>query len=559
MKTVLCIVILLGLLTVRFQGAQRAKRDKLRQSLLASFGEEGSSEVFSAKRKKSLEDALGRHTLKQPLDEITWKDLDMDRVYERINTCCCAAGEEYLYYALHETGFSVAELEEEEFLATAFAKRPTERTELMLLLKDLGFPGEYSLGDYLEYITGGEKTSAVKEIIPLVLYPVFLVICFFQAPLGVGLMLALIAYQVFTYFSGKAKVLPYLTGLSYLVRLIRSCKEISDLSFTQISPEQEILKNGYETLKSADGAGSFVLKSSEGGQMLGSGSGPVEVLISYLNLLFHLDLIAYRKVMILFSGKKELLLNLLHTVGRLDAGVAVAAFRASLRNGWCKPEFSDSDHPEIRLEGGYHYLLKHPVRGSITTNKGILITGSNASGKSTFLRMVALNAVLAQTIHTALATRYEAPFFRIYSSIALTDDLAGGDSYFMVEIKAIKRILDASESEGRPVLCFVDEVLRGTNTAERIAASTEILREMAQRRILVFAATHDRELTEYLKDSMENYHFEEKLEGKDISFSYELLPGPATTKNAILLLRQCEFPESLVLRAEKLSQSLEET
>jgi DNA mismatch repair ATPase MutS len=129
----------------------------------------------------------------------------------------------------------------------------------------------------------------------------------------------------------------------------------------------------------------------------------------------------------------------------------------------------------------------------------------------------------------------------------------------MVEIKAIKRILDASESEGRPVLCFVDEVLRGTNTAERIAASTEILREMAQRRILVFAATHDRELTEYLKDSMENYHFEEKLEGKDISFSYELLPGPATTKNAILLLRQCEFPESLVLRAEKLSQSLEET
>jgi DNA mismatch repair ATPase MutS len=385
------------------------------------------------------------------------------------------------------------------------------------------------------------------------------VICFFQAPLGVGLMLALIAYQVFTYFSGKAKVLPYLTGLSYLVRLIRSCKEISDLSFTQISPEQEILKNGYETLKSADGAGSFVLKSSEGGQMLGSGSGPVEVLISYLNLLFHLDLIAYRQVMILFSGKKELLLNLLHTVGRLDAGVAVAAFRASLRNGWCKPEFSDSDHPEIRLEGGYHYLLKHPVRGSITTNKGILITGSNASGKSTFLRMVALNAVLAQTIHTALATRYEAPFFRIYSSIALTDDLAGGDSYFMVEIKAIKRILDASESEGRPVLCFVDEVLRGTNTAERIAASTEILREMAQRRILVFAATHDRELTEYLKDSMENYHFEEKLEGKDISFSYELLPGPATTKNAILLLRQCEFPESLVLRAEKLSQSLEET
>ncbi|MCR4897357.1 MAG: hypothetical protein K5891_11340 [Lachnospiraceae bacterium] len=559
MKTVLCIVILLGLLTVRFRGAQRAKREKLRQSLLASFGEEGSPEVFSAKRKKSLEDALGRNTLKQPLDEITWKDLGMEEVYERINTCCCAAGEEYLYYALHETGFNTEELEESEFLTTAFAENPTERTELMLLLKGLGFPGEYSLGDYLEFITRGEKTSAAKEIIPLALYPVFLGICFWMPPAGVGLMLVLIAYQVFTYFSRKAGVLAYLTGLSYLVRLIRSCKEIAALNFPQIHPEQEILQQGYESLKAADSAGSFVLKSSEGGQMLGSGSGPVEVLISYLNLLFHLDLIAYRKVSLTFSGKKELLLTLLHTVGRLDAGIAVAAFRASLRNGWCEPVLEESSEAQIRLEGGYHYLLKHPVRGSITTGKGILITGSNASGKSTFLRMVALNAVLAQTIHTALATRYEAPYFRIFSSIALTDDLAGGDSYFMVEIKAIKRILDASESAGRPVLCFVDEVLRGTNTAERIAASTEILREMAERRILVFAATHDRELTEYLKDTMENYHFEEKLEGSDISFSYELLPGPATTKNAILLLRQCGFPEGLVLRAEKLSQSLEES
>ena len=88
-----------------------------------------------------------------------------------------------------------------------------------------------------------------------------------------------------------------------------------------------------------------------------------------------------------------------------------------------------------------------------------------------------MNALLAQTVHTCAAVSYEAPFYRIYSSMSLRDDLAGGDSYYMVEIKSIKRILDQVERAGeRPVLCFVDEVLRGTNTVERIAASTQIMK-----------------------------------------------------------------------------------
>lgn len=91
----------------------------------------------------------------------------------------------------------------------------------------------------------------------------------------------------------------------------------------------------------------------------------------------------------------------------------------------------------------YHPLIDNPVCNSITTKGNVLLTGSNASGKSTFLKTIAINSILAQTIGTSLSKEYIAPVYRIYSSMALRDDLANSDSYYIVEIKSLKRILDA--------------------------------------------------------------------------------------------------------------------
>lgn len=86
------------------------------------------------------------------------------------------------------------------------------------------------------------------------------------------------------------------------------------------------------------------------------------------------------------------------------------------------------------------------------------------------------------------------------------------------------------------MLCFVDEVLRGTNTVERISASTEILKSLSAEQVLCFAATHDVELTELLAKEYDNYHFEEEIVEGDVRFNYRLLTGKATTRNAIKLL-----------------------
>ena len=129
----------------------------------------------------------------------------------------------------------------------------------------------------------------------------------------------------------------------------------------------------------------------------------------------------------------------------------------------------------------------------------------------------------------------------------------------MVEIRSLKRIRDAAGAGDLPVLALIDEVLRGTNTAERIAASTEILKDLAGRDTLVFAATHDRELTESLAETYENCHFEETWDGKDVTFSYRLHEGPATTRNAIRLLGAVGFDPEVTSRAEALAEDFEKT
>jgi len=100
-------------------------------------------------------------------------------------------------------------------------------------------------------------------------------------------------------------------------------------------------------------------------------------------------------------------------------------------------------------------------------------------------------------------------------------------------------------------LCFVDEVLRGTNTVERIAASTQVLKSLAGNNMCCFAATHDIELTSLLNDYYDNYHFEEEIRDGDIFFNYTLLDGKATTRNAIMLLEIMGYSPSIIEQARQ--------
>ncbi len=206
--------------------------------------------------------------------------------------------------------------------------------------------------------------------------------------------------------------------------------------------------------------------------------------------------------------------------------------------------------PFIDIRSLRHPLMPGAVPNDVSAGRSILLTGSNASGKSTFLKAVMTNAILAQTLCTAACASCRMSAFRPMTSMALRDDLAAGESYYIVELRSLRRILEAAQQPGLPVLSAVDEVLRGTNTIERIAASCEALLALADTGALCIAATHDLELCTLLEADFDLHHFEEQVTGDAIAFDYRLRPGPATSRNAIRLLRLMGFPDRVVDAAD---------
>jgi len=343
--------------------------------------------------------------------------------------------------------------------------------------------------------------------------------------------------------------------MAYLVRLteqVKELKEIKETNTEELSPYlNQILAASQSFASFRRGAWLIASGSSMSGDLL-------DIVMDYVRILFHVDIMKFSGMLTAVKNHGRELDSIYETIGFLDSCIAAASFRAYLETGWSVPELSPASS-DIQAENLYHPLLSEPVKNSICTTKSVLLTGSNASGKSTFLKTIAVNAILSQTIGTAVCDSYRGGFFRIYSSMALTDNLFAGESYYIVEIKSLKRIIDAAEDAGNPVLCFIDEVLRGTNTLERIAASSQLLAVLSQKPALVFAATHDLELTQILSSQYQNYHFSEEVREEDIHFDYQLKEGRAQSRNAIKLLSLLGFSEEITTEAEKRAKDFLQT
>src|SRR5262249_9800299 len=135
----------------------------------------------------------------------------------------------------------------------------------------------------------------------------------------------------------------------------------------------------------------------------------------------------------------------LQTVGEIDTAIAVASFRAGARQ-WTRPRFAEP-HAVAIFTNLSHPLIANAVPNSLALAPphGLLVTGSNMSGKSTLLRTVGVNVVLAQTIHTALAEEYDAPRYRVRSCIGRSDDLIAGKSYYLVEVESVLALVHTSQ------------------------------------------------------------------------------------------------------------------
>lgn len=473
------------------------------------------------------------------IDEITWNDLDMDRIFMLMNQTVSSAGEDYLYAMLHRPEFSEERLKERERLFCFFEKEEKTRIRCQQILTTLRKPRGLSLYQSIHVEKDCQVGSPIREILSCVLFFASLVAFMIVPAYGVFAFLAVSGINIITYLKGKEEINRYLGGFRSVMQLIGCADTLEKAGISELSEYTKRLKDCKKALGSFR-KGSFLVVNHDGME-----TGPEAVMLDYIRMMTHIDLIKFNSMMKAMREHQKEIEEMIEIFGLLDACISIASFRELLPY-YCSPKFdSDKKRAVLDVENLYHPLILEPVANSIKTTKAVLVTGSNASGKSTFLKMVAINAILAQTIHTCMATECKMSYFRVMTSMALRDDLESKESYYIVEIKSLKRILDSAKKE-TPLLCIVDEVLRGTNTIERIAASSEILASLCLPHVLSFAATHDIELTYMLEEYYTNYHFEEEVKEDDVKFNYLLKKGRVTTRNAIRLLKMTGYDDSIV-------------
>jgi DNA mismatch repair ATPase MutS len=367
---------------------------------------------------------------------------------------------------------------------------------------------------------------------------------------------ATLLFNMFIHYRTKQKIYEHLSSIRYLGKLIRCSKSMIEIKHPmlesyRIEIEQALTKVSYITKKTG---------------LLGR-EADYSYIYEYFNIIFLLEVRAFYSVLSALEKYEKQLKQIFATTGFIDSMIAIASFRAGLES-YTEPKFLKSGF-FLKIEEVVHPLLNEPVPNSISVEQGdVLVTGSNMSGKTTFLKAIGVNVVLAQTIYTCLAKEYQANFFHIMTLIGRKDNIIEGKSYYLDEIHALLRIINALEKD-IPCLCLLDEILRGTNSLERISASAEdeifrgtnslerisasaeVLLYLAKNNCYVFAATHDLELTELIVSFYKNYHFKEEVSEEDgISFNYKLLDGPSTTRNAVTLLRHVGYPNEIADRAD---------
>ncbi len=476
------------------------------------------------------------------VDDITWNDIDMDQIFMLINNTSCAIGEEYLYSVLRKVKFEEKDLLERNRLIEFFQKNADKRLQLQLALGGMGKLRNVSVHEYINRLDSLKLQSSIPHYFMAIGLIASILLIFINPAMGGMFTFGMIANNIVRYYKRKAEIDAYFTVCSYIIRLLNCIKDITKLDIPEI-------KTYIEQLETA----SIKFSQFKKGSRVVAGKNPngdiLDMFLDYERMLFHTDLIKFNTMLNCFKKNRSTLNEMFESIGTLDSMIAVASFRTSL-DYYCIPNLTANSKPFLEVEELYHPMIEEPVTNSISEHKCVLITGSNASGKSTFIKTLAINTILSQTIYTSMCKSYKASYFQVASSMALQDSIFSKESYYIVEIKSLKRILDRLNNEV-PTLCFVDEVLRGTNTLERIAASSQILYSFAQRNALCFAATHDIELTHILENHFSNYHFQEQIVDNNILFDYKLFQGRAISKNAIKLLGVMGYSEEIIENASK--------
>ncbi|MDW3197029.1 MAG: DNA mismatch repair protein MutS [Cytophagales bacterium] len=486
----------------------------------------------------------------QIIDERTLHDLDFEELFISLDRTTSCIGQQYLYAKLRvlPRDHSNSQIVEQhiEFLND----HPEEWKEAIIDLNALNDRGAY----FIQRLFFGDQLPKPKWfwLIPTMSVAVviaLLVSIFYSQAIIFALLL--ISINTIIHLWNKNNIMGYSNTIPQLLQLHKVAATLNEKGLFFGSKEK--VGSAIRALNKIWRASIFFKWESKA---LGEIAQTLEYVLDLVKGALLIEpLVLFRLLRQIESNKSDIKV-LYEAIGQLDMAISVSSWRESLPY-YCIPEFSNSPTKTWDSEKLYHPLIHQAVDNDLklSDQKSILLTGSNMSGKSTFIRTIGINALLAQTLNTACAsTLYLSPF-KIYSAIRISDDLFEHTSYYYQEVKTIKKFADESQLEQHN-LFLLDEIFKGTNTVERIASGKAVLTYLDDAINLVFCSTHDLELIDYLQENYAFYHFEEKIVNDQLTFDYLLKKGSLNHTNAIRILEINDFPNQITEEAKGLADEL---
>ncbi len=484
----------------------------------------------------------------QVLSDKTCNDLDFEELFMFLDRTTSKVGQQCFYNKLRAIPNSITDKDKKEKLIKKLTEDIDFRINTQLQLEKLNKADVF----YISSLFQEEHQEPPKWffIIRLLSFTSFfsLVMLPFNPQMFFVFLCTFIVNVGFHYWN-KRHLYKYLGSIPQLLRLNNIANNLfKEQSFKEIDPE---LPNSIRIINQVRNRMSFFrLEASLQSESEAIFWGILEL----FKIAFLLEPLLLFGVLKRLDTKRKEIENVFSFVGEIDILVSIA----SLRNGldkYCQPEISES---KLSAKSVYHPLIPDCITNTIEiSDKSILLTGSNMSGKTSFIRTIGLNMITGLTINTCFAELMSIPKLRIYSAIRISDDLMNDKSYYFEEVLTIKEMIEKS-SNGKPNLFLLDEIFKGTNTVERISAGKAVLSTLSKNNNIVFVSTHDIELTDMLSDEYELYHFSEIVKDNNVDFDYKLKEGKLKNRNAIRILQINNYPNDLINEAIEISKRMDE-
>lgn len=457
------------------------------------------------------------------VDEITEEDLLLKPFIEKYDNTLTSCGSEVFKHWLYSVK-SKAEIQniqkDLEYLETTGNAGLLEN----LLLKKAG---KQKTGNFVRDLWNGFSVSSwiINHFYLLFFLNLFLNVtgCFlFQK----YIVLFIIFFFLFNFllFILTNKMVSHITAsIGYFFNLCGTLKKIDKQTDLTLSLE----KPDYKKFSKIQFYSVF-FKEGIGGPSSGD---PASILLDYLRIFFAAELYSFCRVKKLLLLNIEDLRNIYLYIGYLDC--LLNNLRIMKEHNCCFSKISDNS--KIVFKNMNHPLLENSIGQTKEISTNLIVTGLNMSGKTTFMKSLGLNQLLATSFGFCFAESFQTPVLDVLSSIAINDALLNGKSRYYAEAERL--LLIKQKIEDHQCLCVIDEILSGTNSEERIYGSTKILKDFAKSSSIFVAATHDTQIAENLNELYEPVYFDGEIEGNRIQFDYKIKQGIVSKRNGLLILK----------------------